>query len=444
MKRLWTCALLSLALSAPNAEAGRSRECPYEAGALPADTLRPGMPHGDQIPIDHIIVLMQENRSFDHMLGNLFREGQPNSFGLKASFYGNPDPTGTGLIESFHTTRLCEVADLSHSWNGTHRQLGPAEFMGFRLNFMDGFTLTNAVSADPTGSRTMGHFTSADIPFYFGLYATFAMADRYFASVPGPTYPNRFFLIAGTSFGRIRNEFPQKATEYGPSIYDRLNDAGVAWKAYYSDLPFAGFFAGARAHVDQIVPIDQFYEDAANGTLPQVAYVDPKFGGGPAEQTDEHPPGNIQLGQAFVEGIVQALFASPDWPRTALFIEYDEHGGYFDHVVPPAACVPDATPPRLQPGDTKATFDQYGVRVPMVVVSPWARPHYVSHVVHDHTSILRFIETRFDLPALTARDANTDPPLEMFDFSAPAFATPPTLPAAEVDPDRAAECTEGG
>ena len=435
MRLLVAAALLSLVLAAPDAEAGRSRGCPYTAGALPAETLPSGSLHGDQIPIDHIIVLMQENRSFDHMFGRIFAEGQPKAQGLQV-FHANPDPTSLGLIPSFHQARLCEVADLAHSWNATHRQIGPR-------HFMDGFTATNVDAVDPNGHRTMGYFTSADIPFYYGLYSTFAMADRYFASVPGPTYPNRFFLIAGTSFGRTRNEFPQKANEYGPSIYDRMNDAGIAWKAYYSDIPFAGFFAGARAHVENIVTIDQFFEDAANGTLPQVAYLDPKFGGDTTEENDEHPPSNVQLGQAFVADVVQALFESPNWGRTALFIEYDEHGGYYDHVVPPAACVPDATPPRLQPGDVNATFDQYGIRVPMVVVSPWARPHYVSHVVHDHTSILRFIETRFDLPALTARDANTTPPLEMFDFSAPPFETPPELPAAEVDPDRAAECSGG-
>jgi phospholipase C len=430
--RTLACVVLTLLAFVPNADAGRTRGCPYEAGDLPAETLPAGAPHGDQIPIDHIVVLMQENRSFDHMLGRLFEEGQPNASGLQI-VRANADPTSTGLIESFHQTRLCEVADLAHSWNATHRQIGP-------LRFMDGFTATNVASVDPSGHRTMGYFTSADIPFYFGLYATFAMADRYFASVPGPTYPNRFFLLAGTSFGRIRNEFPPR-DGYGPSIYERMNAAGVSWKAYYSDIPFAGFFAGARAHLENIVTIDQFFEDAANGTLPQVAYLDPMFGGTVEQQNDEHPPSNIQLGQAFVASIVQAMFDSPNWGRSVLFIEYDEHGGFYDHVVPPSACVPDATPPRLQPGDVGGTFDQLGIRVPMVAVSPWSKPGFVSHRIHDHTSILRFIETRFDLPALTARDANAEPPLEMFDFSAPAFATPPVLPAADVDPDRAAECT---
>jgi len=435
MNRLLPAVVLSLALAAPQAEAGRSRSCPYEAGMLPTETLPADTLHGDQIPIDHIVVLMQENRSFDHMFGMLPEQGQPQAIGLHGTRF-NPDPTSLGLVSSFHQTRLCEVADLAHSWNATHQQIG-------RSHFMDGFTATNVHTLDPNGSRTMGYLTSEDIPFYYALYSTFAIGDRYFASVPGPTYPNRFFLWAGTSFGRIRNEFPQKSWEYGPSIYDRMNDAGVTWKAYYTDIPFAGFFAGARAKTENIVLIDEFYADAAAGTLPQVAFVDPRFGGDASSENDEHPPSNVQLGQAFVASVVQAMFESPNWSRSVLFVTYDEHGGYYDHMVPPAACVPDDTPPRLRAGDTNATFDQLGIRVPMVAISPWSRPAFVSHHVHDHTSILRFIETRFDLPALTRRDANAYPLLELFDFSAPAFATPPELPPADVDPDRAAECSAG-
>src|SRR5262249_52911695 len=158
--------------------------------------------------------------------------------------------------------------------------------------------------------------------------------------------------------------------------------------------------------------------DAAAGTLPQVSYVDPAFILG---EDDEHPPTNIQLGQAFIAKVLNAVMTSPAWKRTAVIVTYDEHGGYYDHVPPPPACPPDAIPPSLQPNDTQARFDRYGVRVPLVVVSPYARKHFVSHRVYDHTSILRFIETRFDLPALTARDANADPLLDLFDFKKPAF-----------------------
>lgn len=123
----------------------------------------------------------------------------------------------------------------------------------------------------------------------------------------------------------------------------------------------------------------------------------------------------------------------------ALFLTWDEHGGFWDHVPPPAACVPDDIPPMLSSGDEPGAFDRYGIRVPVVVVSPFARQRYVSHRVHDHTSILRFIETRFDLPALTRRDANADPMLNFFDFKAPTFALP-LLPAAAIDQNQQAQC----
>ena len=427
---LRSCALLAsllllAAVAPPRAEAGRARDCPHQAGDLPVATLPDGTPHGSQIPIDHIIVLMQENRSFDHMLGQLHNEGQPNADG-QSGLEANPLSNGS-LLRTFHQTRVCEVADLSHSWNATHK-----EFAG---GTMSGFAKANEVAADPTGSRAMGHLTSQEIPFYYALYSTFAMADKYFAAVLGPTYPNRFFLMAGTSFGRISNELPSR-TEYGPSVFDLLLAAGVPWKIYYNDIPFDAFFLAARQHPDRTVLMDQFFADVAADALPPVAFINPAFFG---EESDEHPPSNVQMGQAFVAGVIDALMHSPSWAHSALFLTYDEHGGYYDHVVPPSACIPDATPPRLGPGDFQAAFDRDGIRVPMAVVSPYAKPHYVSHTNHDHTSILRFIETRFDLPALTARDANALPPLEMFDFvNPPAFLVPPALPEAVVDPDRAA------
>ena len=139
--------------------------------------------------------------------------------------------------------------------------------------------------------------------------------------------------------------------------------------------------------------------------------------------------------------MIATLFASPQWPRSALFLTYDEHGGFFDHVPPPPACKPDDIAPILESGDEPGEFDRYGIRVPMALVSPFARRHFVSHTAYDHTSVLRFIETRFDLPALTARDANADPMLELFDFQHPRFRKPPKLPKAKIDPKRLAGCS---
>jgi phospholipase C len=140
--------------------------------------------------------------------------------------------------------------------------------------------------------------------------------------------------------------------------------------------------------------------------------------------------------------LVHAVMTSPQWAHLALFITWDEHGGFYDHVAPPKACAPDQTPPMLQSGDTTpGGFDMYGVRVPLIVVSPYAKSAYVGHHVYDHTSITRFIEAKFKLPALTARDANAEPPTDLFDFSTPAFAKPPSIPDAVVDPAGLSYCT---
>src|SRR5438270_7851939 len=156
---------------------------------------------GDSIPIDHVVVLMQENRSFDSYFGRLHFEGQP---GAEAEPPGasNPDPTNPSgpPIKNFHKTNYCEVADLNHSWTGTHLEWDNGK--------MDGFTAQNATSADPTGGRTMGWYDQHDLPYYYALYNTFATSDRYFSSTLGPTFPNRFYLLAGTSFGHLRNDIP--------------------------------------------------------------------------------------------------------------------------------------------------------------------------------------------------------------------------------------------
>ena len=305
---------------------------------------------------------------------------------------------------------------------------------------MDGFTAANDINSanadptDPTGSRTMGYYDQTDLPFYYSLYNTFATDDRYFQSVLSQTYPNRFYLLAGTSFGHIRNDSPPSGGFPQTTIFDRLGAAGISWKIYYAQFPFGALFSYVQQHMGNVAPISQYYTDAAAGTLPQVSFVDPVFAGAPNTETDEHPSSNVQVGQNFVYSVVNALESSPNWSDSAMFLTYDENGGFYDHVAPPAAVAPDNISPMLQPGDTQASFDRYGFRVPVVVVSPYSKPHYVSHVVDDHTSILKFIETRYGLSPLTARDAAADPMLDMFDFTTANFATAPTFTAPPVTP----------
>ncbi len=390
----------------------------------------------NDLPLDHIVVLMQENRSADDYLAQLSVQGQPDYEAEPTT--GNPDPTNplNPPIVPFHKTTYCEVLDLDHSWKGTHNEVDNG--------LMDGFTTANANAAfDPTGSRAMGYYDETDFPFYFGMYNAFAIGDRYFSSVQTQTYPNRLYLLAGTSFGFIRNDAGLLTQR---SVFNLLDQAGITWRIYtsvstgvsYGSLLFK--YVADRAAV-RVFPMSQYYADLAAGVLPNVAFVDPSGAGGPKIENDEHPPANVQVGQKFSADVINGLMAATSvWPSSALFFTYDEHGGYYDHVPPPAAPVPDGILPRYTVGDPHALFDHYGVRVPVAVISPYSKPHFVSHVVHDHTSILRFIETRFALPSLTNRDAAADPMLEFFDFNTATFATPPSLPAAVIDQTQLDAC----
>jgi phospholipase C len=289
----------------------------------------------------------------------------------------------------------------------------------------------------------MGYYTKRELSYYYKLYSNFAIGDRFFCSVLTQTFPNRYYLLAGTSFGHIRNAIPNlSGAEYTQrSVFNLLDEAGVTWRIYFSDLPFGGVFGYVRTQgAANLVPVAQFAADAQAGNLPQVTFVDPRFLGTVNVETDEHPPANVQVGQKFVADVINAVLASPLWPRAAVFLTYDEHGGFYDHVPPPAACLPDDIPPMLQPNDVPGAFDRYGIRVPAVVISPYARKRFVSHRAYDHTSILRFIETRFDLPALTRRDANADPMLELFDFDRPQMLKPPRLPPAVIDEKQRQAC----
>src|ERR1051326_4503801 len=425
--RILMVACLGTFVALPTARAERIPTCRFGTGALPTQTA-PRRPHRSKHPLHTIVVMMQENPPFDHSCGQLPFQGQRRTKAEPRNA-SNPDPTNPSgpPITPFHQDHYCEVADLDHSWTGTHNE--------WNGGAMDGFTAANVDTNDPTGSRTMGYYDSSDLPFYYALYSNFAMADHYFCSVLSQTFPNRFYLLAATSFGHIRNDFPTSGTEFSqPTIFNVLDNAGITWKIYYNQVAFGLLFAYVRNQAaTQTAPLQQFMVDAAAGTLPQVSFVDPIFLGQANVENDEHPPSNIQVGQHFVSSVIGAFLDSPQSAHGALFLTYDEHGGYYDHVPPRRACTPDDIEPNLQSGDTPGHFDRYGIRVPFVVVSPYARKHYVSHRVYDHPSILRFIETRFDLPALTRRDANADAMLRLFRFNHPQIPTPPVLPPAVID-----------
>ena len=435
-----------------DAQAAAARaSCQFTRGALPADTLGASAPLGPAIPIDTIVVLMQENRSFDTYFAHLNAYTGRNDVEVAPPSTTNPDADG-GAKGFIHAPHLC-VLDTNHEWGGTHREWDQGKMDGFFLandgwdgegTFPDG--------GSPTlldGQRALWWLDENDLPFYYALASKFAIGDHYHASLLGPTWPNRDFLYAATSFGITDQRWPDISNSPYPDkdivIFDLLEKAGVTWNIFGDGLPGAAVTLTLgivnRWGRDPLLPSSEFFARAQAGTLPQVSFVDPHLGKQNADQNDEHPPADVQVGQAFVASVVQAMFTSPQWPRSATFLTYDEHGGFFDHVNPPKACPPDDIAPILASGDTTVGgFDRLGIRVPVTVVSPFSKPHYVSHVTYDHTSILRFIEARFALPALTARDANADAMFDFFDFSNAAFLVPPSIPQPTVDPTELLYC----
>jgi phospholipase C len=438
-------------------------------GMIP-DPSRPIGSPDPTIPIDHVVIVMMENHSFDCYLGMLphVTGGRPSADGLAIDIDGTPlnynPASATGFIRSFHMPSSCQMeSNPSQAWDATHLSVNGGR--------MDGFVL-----APQCGDVSMGYWDQTDIPFYYSLASTFPVANRWFAAAQAQTYPNRRFLYAATAYGLIATITPGP-NDPGPpngTIFDRLNAHGISWLDYATDLPEIAIIPSVvKSNPTHVAPIAQFYADAAAGNLPNVSLVNPDFdvvdaiGSLPpnspvppstrANGEDEENPSNVNYGENFVSRVVNAILQSPHWTKQNVMLVwcYDEHGGYFDHVAPPAAVKPDDIPPLLGPGDVQDGYDVYGVRVPAVVVSPWSRSNYTSNVVHDHTSILSFIETKWNLPAMTMRDANADNLLDFFDFSSPAFATPPQLAAPKnpavsdvacstADPNRPIEPYPGG
>jgi phospholipase C len=425
-------------------------------GHVPDPSRALGTPD-ELLPFDHVVVVMMENHSFDNYLGMLPRSGQPRADGFTFDDSGRPvnaNPLGADSIPVFHESTGCGTQDSgSQSWNDTHTQIDGGT--------MDGFART--------GPGSMGYWTSDDLPFYYSLAKTFTLANRWFCSAPCQTYPNRRFLMAGTAYGNIATTTSSLLDPPPPNgtIWDRLHEYGVTWLNYFSDAPSSGIILSTPIkYPANIARIEEFYVDCAAGTLPAVSLVDCDFGVFTSEVGDEIPPfpvplfnvpanvfddtaeseenpNCIQMGEAFVARVVNAVVNSPAWRRTLLVWLYDEHGGYYDHVPPPAAIAPDDIPPDLGPGDAPGGYNIYGPRVPAVVVSPYSRRNDVTNVVHDHTSILATIEAKWNIPALTYRDANASTMLDFLDLSRMTFADPPDL-AAPANPVSALEACYPG
>jgi len=407
----------------------RARRLAVPGAHLPGSRPFPHAPVGtDMIPeIEHIVVLMLENHSFDNILGML---GRGDGFSLDGD--GHPtatNPYGNQTLHAFHMPTPCQlVNEPSNSWDAAHLAFDGGTCQGFANH--------------SSGPVAMGYYDATDLPFTYGLARTFPINDRYFSSVMAQTFPNRRFLISGTALGIVEDSLPSAVPRRGV-IFQELSKHGISWRDYHAQLPtLATYFplAQDRSLRPNLVPVDQFFTDARDGTLPSFSLVDPNF-----DEDSEENPQDIQYGEVFLAQVVDALLASPSWEKILFIWNYDEHGGYFDHVPPPAAVPPDDVPPDITvPPNQPGGYDRYGFRVPMGVVSPYAKPEYVSHVVSDHTSILKLVETKWNLPALTRRDASASDLLDMIDLKGPpAFLDPPTLPRP-ADPRARAQCTTTG
>lgn len=442
--------------------------------------------------------MVQENRSFDSYVGSLrqywAQNGYPDqSYDGLAQFnpasgtapLQGPAPTNPGCdptvappsdcsidtahpVTSFHLVTMC-IENPSPSWNESHVDWNYGDQVGINPAENNGFVYSAAHDGralgyyDTDGVRAMGYYDGGDLNYLYFMASNFGTSDRWFNPVMTRTNINREYLLAATSQGYVNPNGTNAADTpqlTAPTIFQSLQSAGITWKIYVDTegssctgppyqasclmtLSYLQNFTFAQTLIskypDNIAPLTQYFTDLNNGTLPQVAEIEPASDSG----EDEHPsdydksPEDIQTGEVHVAQIINSLMSSSSWSSSVLFLTYDEFGGIYDHVAPQPEPSPDGIKPvDYQPNDvcnngfTGPTCDFVftGYRVPLVVVSPYAKKNYVSHTVADYTAMLKFIETRFKIPSLTKRDAAQEDMTEYFDFTNPPWMTPPTPP----------------
>ncbi|HZR81491.1 MAG TPA: alkaline phosphatase family protein [Candidatus Binatia bacterium] len=379
-----------------------------------------GSPESEPLPnpqdsgIENVIVVMMENRSFDHFLGWV-----PGADGTQAGVE-YPDKQGQNH-PTYHldTFQGCQFEDPDHSYRGG------------RVQYDDGAN-DGWLRAGTDDLFPIGYYVQDDLSFFGGAVPAWTTFDRYFCSILSSTYPNRFYQHAAQT-DRLSNTLTISTI---PTIWDRMTDKGLSWTYYYNDLPVTALWGQKYLPKSKLYP--QFLEDAAAGNLPNLCFVDPRFvGEGQGLSNDDHPLADIRNGQAFLNEVYRAVTSSPNWENTVLVVNYDEWGGFYDHVPPPTAPTTDLDPVIGNDG-------RLGFRVPALVVSPLARRGFVAKEQYDHTSILTMVEWRWGLDPLSARDASANNLARVLDFrdrkdlSAPQFDVP-TGPFGEVCIQGAAE-----
>jgi phospholipase C len=367
--------------------------------------------------IEHIVVVMMENRSFDHILGWL-----PGADGRQA---GLKYPDSSGVLQSTYpldTYIGCGHPDPDHSYQGGRDEYNDGKMNGWLQ------TTTNDIFC-------IGYYTEADLPFFSAFARNYTTLDQYFPSILSSTFPNRVFFHAAQT-DRLDNSLTISTL---PTIWDALAEAGVSNKYYFSNVPFLALWGEKYIPISALYP--QFLVDAAAGELPAVSVVDPRYTlVDDGEGNDDHPHADLRAGEAFLGQIFQAVSSGPGWANTVLVVTRDEWGGFFEHVVPPRAIAPNNVDTDLVNG--KALL---GMRVPVIVASPFSRGNSATPVInshlYDHTSILKFIEWRWGLKPLTTRDAAMNNLALALNFTHPDTAVPvlPVIPEPVPTP-----CGEGG
>jgi len=337
-------------------------------------------------PIKHIIVIIQENHTYDNYFGTY-----PNANGLNPNVGLPIEPNSDKKVYPFHIENSTPTIDLTHNRE-------PA-LEAFNNGKMDGFVYAEK------SDLTMGYFDNRDIPNYWNYASKFVLADNFFTSVMGPSLPNHMFLFAGQSGGIVDNV--DNITLDFPCIMDELDSHDLSWKYYgvndvfhYANpLPAFQSFKNNSTRFSNCLPTNQFFTDVSEGKLADVVWIR-------NESLSEHPPQNVTLGQNFVVSIINEVMNSSFWSSSAIFIVWDDYGGWYDHVPPP-----------------QVDKIGYGLRSPLLVISPYAKSGFVDHELNDLTSLLKFIETTFSLAPLAERDAEANNLMEAFDFSQPPRET---------------------
>jgi phospholipase C len=363
-----------------------------------------------------------ENRSFDHMLGFLERDGYGvdgltgnESIPADPSATGGPDvqvSDGANYRGDFNLDPNDQKTfiDPNHDVPSVHEQLfrgsptpDPTN-QGFVYNYRQ-----QPKNSDDHAMNIVRCFSPDKLPVITALVKEFAVCDHWHSSVPGPTWPNRLFLHAASSGGHIDNNLHQEDYDID-TIYDRLDDANKSWRIYFHDMPQS--VALTHLQKDFIIKrrfklFDDFLEAARVGLLPAYSFIEPRYSDFLSlKANDQHPPHDVALGEHLIADVYEAVRTSPQWEKTLLVITWDEHGGIYDHVPPPMTVDPDpAASARVNSG---FQFDRLGVRVPMVLVSPYISAGQIDSRVYDHTSLLATVEKRFNLSALTFRDAQAN------------------------------------